>query len=335
LFAVSKTKYQIYRLPITEKRLRKEVEGFRSAIQARGNYKDRAVSIYKYLLSPAEKQIDRSQRLLVCPDGPLHALPFAVLMRPGTAGKHLVEYRPLHFVVSMNVYRQLRQMRPIGTQQRTHGYILALADPTLETQPSSSESDGSNRQELLKLGSLKDSIDEIRVLQHQYGDQVHAHTGTQATVRSLYDEGKGAWLIHLACHGLLNDRDPLSSALVLSPTRGNNGLLTVYEILQRLSLHADLVMLSACATGLGQTMNFEGVIGLARALQYAGARSIGVSLWSVETQSKAALMVSFYRALGQSSRDEALRRAQIRLLHSKEWNLPFYWAAYQIVGDWK
>jgi CHAT domain-containing protein len=113
-------------------------------------------------------------------------------------------------------------------------------------------------------------------------------------------------------------------------------LLQAWEVLESVRLDADLVTLSACDTGLGKEMGGEGVIGLTRAFQYAGARSVLASLWSVSDVSTADLMRRFYSHLRAGrSKDEALRRAQVELIHSSAFSHPYSWAAFQLVGDWQ
>jgi len=100
---------------------------------------------------------------------------------------------------------------------------------------------------------------------------------------------------------------------------------------------APLVMLSACETGLGKEKRGEGVIGLTRAFMYAGAPTVGVSLWSVADKSTAELMTDFYRRLlgSTSSSSAAMRAAQLGLISGKKYSGPFYWAPFVIEGDWR
>ena len=101
-------------------------------------------------------------------------------------------------------------------------------------------------------------------------------------------------------------------------------------------LDADLVTLSACDSGLGKEMGGEGLIGLVRAFQFAGARSVLASLWSVADVSTADLMKRFYGHLRAGKpKDEALRAAQVELIHSPTYFHPYHWAAFQLFGDWK
>ncbi|MEM7583847.1 MAG: CHAT domain-containing protein [Acidobacteriota bacterium] len=117
----------------------------------------------------------------------------------------------------------------------------------------------------------------------------------------------------------------------------------------RFNCYSPLVSLSACDSGLGKETSGDGMIGLTRAFQYAGARSVMASLWSVSDQSTAELMIRFYKhLLSGLTKDEALRAAQLEFIRSpvkmedlngkkvsQDFSAPFYWAAFQIYGDWQ
>jgi CHAT domain-containing protein len=168
--------------------------------------------------------------------------------------------------------------------------------------------------------------------------RAEVYLGSEATEERAKALGPEARLIHFACHGLLDERFPLNSALALSvPEPGaegrDNGLLQAWEIFESVRLDADLVTLSACDTALGREMGGEGLVGLTRAFQYAGARSVLASLWSVADLSTARFMQSFYGHLRAGmTKDEALRAAQLEQVRDSH---PFHWAAFQLTGDWK
>jgi CHAT domain-containing protein len=154
-------------------------------------------------------------------------------------------------------------------------------------------------------------------------------------------------ILHFATHAVLGDKVGRFSqpALVLSRRegKGKEGLLQFSDILE-LKLNADLVVLSACDTGLGKLREGEGIIGLTRAFLYAGASSTVVSLWKVEDQSTSLLMEQFHLRLKQGvSKAEALRQAKLEILNStidlkaigtrQSLAAPFYWAPFILVGD--
>lgn len=165
--------------------------------------------------------------------------------------------------------------------------------------------------------------------------------GPDATEESIKTLAPQARRLHFAGHGLLDEKFPLNSALALSipekPEEGrDNGLLQAWEIFEELRLDADLVTLSACDSGLGKEMGGEGMVGLVRAFQFAGARSVLASLWSVSDVSTADLMKRFYSHLrAGKTKDEALRAAQIELIQSQGFAHPYHWAAFELAGDWR
>jgi CHAT domain-containing protein len=145
-------------------------------------------------------------------------------------------------------------------------------------------------------------------------------------------------LIHLATHGYAYSSEARArdSFIALAPTSDEDGLLTVGEVLDELPLlSAELVVLSACQTGLGDLKQAEGTVGLQRAFLAKGARSVLVSLWSVSDEATEQLMRNFYTHwLGGASKAEALRRAQaeVRGEPGSRFHHPRYWAAFQLVG---
>lgn len=147
-------------------------------------------------------------------------------------------------------------------------------------------------------------------------------------------------IVHFATHGLLNSQHPELSGLVLSLVDENgksqDGFLRMQEI-YNLNLPAELVVLSACQTGLGKEIKGEGLVGLTRGFMYAGAQRVIASLWKVDDLATAQLMKSFYRGMLKDGLKPAaaLRAAQLEMLKQKNWSSPFFWAAFTIQGEWK
>jgi CHAT domain-containing protein len=162
--------------------------------------------------------------------------------------------------------------------------------------------------------------------------------GADATEEKAKTEGGQATMLHFACHGLADGDSPLESWLALSLPRPwreglDNGLLQAWEIFEQMRIDADLVTLSACGTALGREMSGEGVLGLTRAFQYAGARTVLASLWPVDDASAAELMRRFYLHLKRGeSKDAALRAAQLEMLRGPG-SHPYHWAAFELFGD--
>jgi len=146
--------------------------------------------------------------------------------------------------------------------------------------------------------------------------------------------------VHFATHGLLDSERPGLSSLVLSmvDAEGNqqDGFLRANDI-YNLKLPAELVVLSACQTGLGKEIKGEGLIGLTRGFMYAGAERVVVSLWNVNDRATAELMTKFYQMmLKQGERPAAaLRAAQVEMWKQRQWQSPYYWAAFTMQGEWR
>jgi CHAT domain-containing protein/Tfp pilus assembly protein PilF len=148
-------------------------------------------------------------------------------------------------------------------------------------------------------------------------------------------------IIHFATHGLLNSLHPELSGVVLSlidaQGQSQDGFLRLHEI-YNLKLPAELVVLSACQTGLGKEIKGEGLVGLTRGFMYAGAPRVVASLWKVDDKATAELMKHFYQGMVGEQRlrpAAALRAAQVAMWKTKSWKDPYYWAAFVLQGEWK
>jgi CHAT domain-containing protein len=162
-------------------------------------------------------------------------------------------------------------------------------------------------------------------------NQSSVYLGARATHASVKAEAlDGYRYIHFATHGILDEAHPSRSGLALTAAAQDDGVLKVDEI-TGLRIHAEVVTLSACNTGLGELVSGEGMLGLVRSFLYAGAANVAVSLWNVNDDATARLMNSFYRNLSRSlAPQEALRQAKIGLLHQDNilWRHPHFWAPF-------
>ena len=145
--------------------------------------------------------------------------------------------------------------------------------------------------------------------------------------------------VHFATHGYLDSARPDLSAIVLSLVdhQGNpqDGFLRSHDVFN-LNLPAELIVLSACETGLGKDVRGEGLVGLTRGFMYAGARRVIVSLWNVNDKATASLMKRVYSGILKTKKTPAasLRAAQIEMLRQKQWQSPYYWAGFVMQGEW-
>jgi CHAT domain-containing protein len=181
------------------------------------------------------------------------------------------------------------------------------------------------------LPAVKQEVAQLRRELSKLG--VVARKRGNATPARARQMAQGARVVHFACHARADGVDPLGSGLLLAPAGSDAGLLTAADVVSKWRLRADVVMLSACETAVGQVRRYEGMYGLARAFLFAGARSVGASLWRVEDVSTARLMGAFYRGyVAGVGKAEALRRAQVELLRDKQYADPYYWSCFVLMG---
>jgi CHAT domain-containing protein/tetratricopeptide (TPR) repeat protein len=295
-----------------------------------------AEEMFQLLLGQAEPWIAKASRILISPDGPLHDLPFAALKR----NRHqlVAQWKPIHVAVSATLAAELQKSRASARSSKTE--LVAFGDPHYLSAPSAGRST-TQAVRGFSLEPLPSTREEVRALTALFRGKSVGYLGEDATEERAKRAAGEARYLHFACHGLLNEAVPLDSALVLSiPTENRketeNGILQAWEIFDSVRTSADLVTLSACETAQGKEVGGEGLIGLTRAFQFAGARSVVGSLWSVSDESTALLMTHFYGALKKGlPKDRALQHAQQMMIRNSRFSHPFYWAAFTLNGDWK
>ncbi len=307
----------------------------------------------RLLIDPAAPFLSKAHTLLVLPDGPLNLLPFAALKLDST---RLCERFALAVEPSLSALALMKAGAP--QEHEAPGKFVAFASPTdLAAGTSVRVLRGVDKGEL---APIPETLREVRSLAGTWRGKSKVVTGKEASENTLLRLAPGASILHVAAHALVDGENPLDSAIVLSPDpkpEESNGLLQAWEIIGTLRLPGALVTLSGCETALGREREGEGLIGLTRAFQFAGARSVVSSLWRVDDRATALLMEAFYGHLEAGLPvAEALRRAQLDLLHrevpkpglllrvgrflglvSPEEPLllsdPTAWAAFQVQGD--
>lgn len=163
------------------------------------------------------------------------------------------------------------------------------------------------------------------------------YRGREATEGLFRRKSPQADVLHLAVHGEFNDRQPLQSGLLLAQDSEQNGPLQVHELFDLDLQGANLVVASACETALSRIQGGDDLVGLSRGFIYAGTPSLLATLWKVDDPATAQLMAGFYknwRAQGMS-KTEALRQAQQTLRAMPQYQHPYYWAPFVLIGDWR
>ncbi|HZH91948.1 MAG TPA: CHAT domain-containing protein [Pyrinomonadaceae bacterium] len=333
-----------------------------------GAYKAASHALYRMVVAPAAASLG-GRRLLVVAEGALNYVPFESLVT-GTEGidystlSYLVKTNEIVYAPSASVVGEIRRQAKRGGAAGRGGMLL-VADPVfdegdLRLQGSSQNAARaresvqrlslvsaladvtnvrSGKLKLARLDGTRSEAEEIAKLTRAGGGQADVWLDFDANETNLRARKLDDYrFLHFATHGLLDAERPRFTGLALSLVgqAGADGFLRVDEVFN-LRLGSPLVMLSACETGLGRERRGEGVIGLTRAFMYAGAPTVGVSLWSVGDKSTAELMPEFYRRLlaGQDGAPAAMRAAQLALIAGKRYSAPFYWSPFVIVGDWR
>lgn len=296
---------------------------------AHGRLAAEIAELTRLLLAPAADHLAAVDRLLVVPDRDLFYLPFEALGDPadpaaiagGALRRWAVTYLP-----SAAVLAHLAPQRPAHWERD----VLLLADPPALTRLASADrrGGGSSLVPVGGLAPLPGARREAEQIAALFPGRADLFVGDAARESLLKTPGAvpPAQRLHIASHGHISEEDPAASFVLLASDGEDDGLLQIHEVFN-LDLSSELVVLSGCETALGRRVEGEGLLGLARAFLYAGARELIVSLWPVSDAATAELMVDFYRHL-IADRDpaDALRRAKLAALDAGA--PPALWAAF-------
>ena len=331
--------------------------------EAEERYWQEASLLAEALLGPAAARLG-AKHLLIVADGALQYVPFSALPEPGGGEpaplmlKHEVTFQP-----SASALATLRR----ETAGRAHApkAVAVFADPVFEKDDSrlapGGESLTAAAQQPTGETEVHRALRDVNVAEAgghiprllASRDEAEAIMGVTPVGGGLKAVGFEAdkatatgpalsqyRIIHFATHGILDSEHPELSGLVLSlydkHGQRQDGFLRLNDI-YNLELPADMVVLSACNTGLGKDVRGEGLIGLTRGFMYAGSPRVVASLWKVDDEATAELMRHFYRQMlqGKKSPAEALREAQIAVWRQKRWRAPYFWAAFVLQGEYE
>lgn len=282
-----------------------------------------ARSLHSLLIPDLPSNINE---LIILPDGVLGTLPFESFVDSSdesdtyTNAAFLIKDYHISYDYSATLFNERH-----ADEQQINPQILLIAPISFEN----------NDVRMNALPGSEKEIDEIRYLFMGSNCETKVQSGNDASESNFKNENLGQYrYLHFATHGLVNESEPALSRIFLKPGAEEDGSLYTGEI-YNLNIDADLVTLSACETGLGKVAKGEGIVGLSRALQYAGANNIIVSLWQVADASTAQMMIEFYQYNLNNEHhgyNTALRQAKLSLLNSEEYARPYYWAPFILVG---
>ncbi len=356
LWLIGKNEIKSYFLP-KKAEIEREVRRFHLALAndhraTSGQIQRSATSLSQSLLQAIAPQLGK-KRLVIIADGALQYFPFAALPTPGSDAPLMVNHEIVYLpsVSTLAILRQqsLQRAKPSKT-------IAIFADPVFNQRDDRVKSAKTSPEVVAQARPLARAAQNLGIQWERLpGTREEAESikafvpASERTIALGFGANHAQVLqsdltqyrfIHFATHGVANTEQPELSAIVMSlmDERGNpvDGFLRLQEV-YNLNLSADLVVLSACQTGLGQVIRGEGLIGLTRGFMYAGSPRVVTSLWNVDDAGTAALMSYFYEGMLKDNLAPAaaLRQAQRQLWQDPQWRSPYYWAAFTLQGEWR
>jgi hypothetical protein len=318
----------------------RSLERDRGALAATGaaGTSQRAMAELSSLLLPEAVRplLAKHRKVLIIPHGVLALAPWNALTVPGTSTP-LSEEHSLRFAPSLGILNGLGRPDAPSGSRAIRGCTpggrcpLVVGNPSM---PSVTDADGNT----VRLSQLPGSESESHEVAKLLGTS--ALTGTAASEMQVRRRVRRAPVIHLATHGFAftSAAEAGKSFVALAADSATDGLLTMDEVVNapELAMTAELVVLSACQSGLGSLTDAEGTVGLQRGFLARGAKSVLVSLWNVSDEATRLLMTRFYAHWlddrDAPSKPEALRRAQEDVRALPAFSHPRFWAAFQLAG---
>jgi CHAT domain-containing protein/Tfp pilus assembly protein PilF len=341
--------------------------------QEDAEYRKTSAALSQMVLGPVRERL-AGKRLLIVADGALQYIPFAALpVSAGDASSAEVPLMAEHEIVNLPSASVLASLRRQASERATQPTkeVAILADPVFDkndprvgktekrisagdkevggaltsestehlTRSIQDVSGGTKQAGLSRLAfSRREAAAIMAITKPGAGMEALDFNASRET--ALSKELSQYRVVHFATHGLLDNEHPELSGLVLSLVdpegKPRDGFLDLQDV-YNLTIPADLVVLSACETGLGKEISGEGLVGLTRGFMYAGASRVVASLWKVDDVATSELMAEFYKGMLQSglSPAAALRQAQLEMRKRKRWADAYYWAAFTLQGEWK
>ncbi|MGB3642286.1 MAG: CHAT domain-containing tetratricopeptide repeat protein [Rivularia sp. (in: cyanobacteria)] len=320
-----------------------------------------ATELSNLIFAPVSKKLGK-KRLVIVADGALLEIPFAALSEPNQTN-----YQPLlvnREIVNLPSVSAIAIQRNELKQRQTAPKTLAvLADAVFTTndervtgKPPTLAPELDLRDSMLRKAAKNynragwQRLKGTRTEAEQILEKVSKLVPSSENLQAFDFDANYNWItnkqlkqyrfIHLATHGFANPDNPELSGILLSVVDKEHKPYDRVNLLLgdifNLDWNADLVVLSACETGLGKGVPGEGLIGLTRGLMYAGAEHAVISLWQVDDTATSKLIPQIYKAMleKKASPATALRQAQLQMWQQKKWRNPYYWAAFTSQGEW-
>jgi len=373
-FFVTKDDARAYEIDLSESDIAAIVSKLRAGIDLSNSFgfgdlpnfdMDLSHDLYSKLFGPVEDMLEGIKHLLVVPTGPLESLPLNLLitekpkMDPTASvfeNYQAAAWLPKTYSLTrLPSVSSLRALRVFASEGQSQDPFIGFGDPVLNgpagdlrglTVEDIYQGAEANIAAVRNLPELPETSEELKRIAAYLGapeDKIYLRERASETVLKNTNLTNSR-VVAFATHGLVGGEISglAEPALILSPpneaTDEDDGLLKASEVAQ-LKMNADMVLLSACNTASGDELGAEGLSGLARAFIYAGARSLLVSHWSVESTSAAELTTGMFDAIDQDQelgRSEALQRSMIELITNEDrpyYSHPAFWAPFSLIGD--
>lgn len=300
-------------LPVAIKRadLARLVDAYRDAlIKLNPNAAQVGEKIGALLLAPLE--IPAGKRIIIVPHGPLHYLPFQALRLDG---QYLIERNPMSIAPSISIAAKLAERTPTVSAQ-----LVAFGNPTIDPNVAD---------------PLPGAEREVHALSKQFPGAT-LFFKEQANKTNFQSSAPQARLLHVAAHAVADTLDPLHSKVLLADENGQPNYLEAKDVLGMDLKGTAMIALSACESGLGRVEDGDEVLGFTRSFLSAGTSTLLASLWPVSDAATETLMTTLYDDLakGESVQD-AMRDAQRAVLANPETAHPFFWAPFNLIGNWR
>lgn len=316
-FIISKPSTQLIKIANKNeliKKLKPLIESLSKPISK--DYKTLATSMYSLLLPKQIINTNAKQELIFIRDDVLHYMPMEILVDAN--GKYLIENNTVSYATSLLLWNEQLQVKKSKINK------FGIYSPTYKKK-----SNKPKRSEDAELkGANKEALEIAKLF------NANVFFGNNASKDVFISTASSYNILHLAMHSNINNTDSEFSNLEFSKTQ--EGKLFISE-LYNIKLNADLVVLSACNTAIGNMKKGEGLVNVSKAFTYAGVPSTVTSLWKVPDKETAKIMVSFYTYLKNGkAKNEALQLAKVDYLNTTKDPLlkhPYYWAGFIVSGD--
>ena len=299
-------------LPVAVKRadLARLVDAYRDALINLKPATDVGDKIGTLLLAPLD--IPAGKRIIIVPHGPLHYLPFQALRLDG---QYLIERNPISIAPSISIAARLAERTPTVAAQ-----LVAFGNPTINPDVAD---------------PLPGAEREVHALSQQFPGAT-LFFKEQANKTNFQGSAPNARLLHVAAHAVADTLDPLHSKVLLADENGQPNYLEAKDVMGMDLKGTALIALSACESGLGRVEDGDEVLGFTRSFLSAGTSTLLASLWPVSDAATETLMTTLYDDLAKGEQvQDAMRDAQRAVLANPETAHPFFWAPFNLIGNWR